>query len=547
MPGMKKPKKAAGGARATSGVAVGAAKKGPAAKGAGKSAMGKPSKRSAAANAAEAEEALLAVEHGLQAETFSMDSDGGDEDDDMEDENVLGLGDDSDNDELDDALLDGEEPLAAPAPAKRKNAALVAPIIPAAAVGYAPVRLGPKAQAAAAAAAALAAAATASPKSGKAGTMRPAPAQAPPASRKMALMEDSDEEGEKEEEDGSEEEDDEDGDEDDFQGGDIEAAAKRFDAKRARIAAEADAEMRLNAGDAERFVLPSADELEAERANPPNISSLKRRIHDLIFVLTDFKARREPLRSRSDYMEVLGGDMAEYFGYNRELIDVFAQLFSPSECLTFLEENDKPRPVTIRVNTLKAKRRDLMQALIARGCAIEPVGAWTKVGLKVLESPVPIGATPEYLAGHYMLQSAASLVPVTALAPQPGEKVLDMASAPGGKTSHLAQLMGNAGVLVANDLKKERLASLTANLARLGVSNTVITCMDGRALPTAYKGTFDRVLLDAPCSGLGVLARDTAARTAKGLTDVLKMAQLQVRAAAAHPPPPPPPTPPGGG
>jgi len=70
---------------------------------------------------------------------------------------------------------------------------------------------------------------------------------------------------------------------------------------------------------------------------------------------------------------------------------------------------------------------------------------------------VPIGATPEYLAGHYMLQSASSLLPVIALAPQKNERILDMAAAPGGKTTYIAQLMKNTGVLFANDLKATRL------------------------------------------------------------------------------------------
>ena len=92
-----------------------------------------------------------------------------------------------------------------------------------------------------------------------------------------------------------------------------------------------------------------------------------------------------------------------------------------------------------------------------RKITLEPVGDWTKVGLKINESKIPVGATQEYLAGHYMLQSACSFLPVLALAPRPGERVLDMAAAPGGKTSYIAQMMKNNGVLIANDSKKERL------------------------------------------------------------------------------------------
>ena len=94
-----------------------------------------------------------------------------------------------------------------------------------------------------------------------------------------------------------------------------------------------------------------------------------------------------------------------------------------------------------------------------------------------------------------------------ALAPQPNERIMDMAAAPGGKTTYIAQLMKNTGLLVANDLKKERLKSLNANLHRLGVTNTVVVNYDGRKIPKCFQ-KFDRVLLDAPCSGLGVISRD---------------------------------------
>ena len=113
--------------------------------------------------------------------------------------------------------------------------------------------------------------------------------------------------------------------------------------------------------------------------------------------------------------------------------------------------------------------RDLAAALIGRGVNLDPIGDWSKVGLVVYESKVPIGATPEYLAGHYTKQGASSLLPVMALAPQPHETVVDLAAAPGGKTTHIGALMNNTGLLYANELKKERLASLSANIQRMGV------------------------------------------------------------------------------
>ena len=170
--------------------------------------------------------------------------------------------------------------------------------------------------------------------------------------------------------------------------------------------------------------------------------------------------------------------------------------------------------MTIRTNTLRTRRRDLAQALINRGVTLEPIGKWTNLGLQVFESSVPIGATPEYLAGHYMLQAASSFLPVIALSPQPNERVLDMASAPGGKTTHMAALMQNTGVIFANDANKARTKSLTANVHRLGCKNVVVCSYDGREFPKVMGG-FDRVLLDAPCSGTGVISKDPSVKINK--------------------------------
>ena len=184
------------------------------------------------------------------------------------------------------------------------------------------------------------------------------------------------------------------------------------------------------------------------------------------------------------------------------------------------------RPVTIRANLLKTKRRDLAQALINRGVNLDPVGQWSKVGLVVYSSQVPLGATPEYLAGHYILQGASSLLPVMALAPQEGERVLDMAAAPGGKTTHVAALMKNTGLLFANDANKARGKAVVGNLHRLGVTNAVVSSYDGRKLPSIIKD-FDRVLLDAPCSGTGVISKDPSAKTSKDFKDIQLCSHLQ--------------------
>uniref|UniRef100_A0A8C6KDQ0 NOP2 nucleolar protein homolog (yeast) n=1 Tax=Nothobranchius furzeri TaxID=105023 RepID=A0A8C6KDQ0_NOTFU len=287
-----------------------------------------------------------------------------------------------------------------------------------------------------------------------------------------------------------------------------------------------DGTIQTNAEDMDKFRLPTAEESEKEGVLSLDLKTVYQRIKDNIDVLCNFSSKREEGKDRVEYLALLRKDLCTYYSYNEFLVEKLMDLFPLSELVDFLEANEIHRPVTIRTNTLKARRRDLAQALINRGVNLDPLGKWTKVGLVIFDSSVPIGATPEYLAGHYMLQGASSFLPVMALSPQEGELVLDMSSAPGGKTTYIAQLMRNTGVIVANDANKERLKSVVGNIHRLGVTNTVVCNYDGRQFPKVMGG-FDRVLLDAPCSGTGVIAKDPAVKTSKDEVDIQRSAHLQ--------------------
>ena len=274
------------------------------------------------------------------------------------------------------------------------------------------------------------------------------------------------------------------------------------------------------------FMLPTVEERAKESTMGADLQLVHMRIQEIVNILGNFKALATDGRSRSEYVEQLLSDICTFYGYNAFLAEKLFELFSPAEAIEFFEANETPRPITIRANTLRTRRRDLAQALINRGVNLEPLGKWTKVGLQVFESSVPIGATPEYLAGHYMLQAASSFLPCIALAPQPGERVLDMASAPGGKSTYLSALMQNTGTVFANDANKARVKALTANIHRLGCRNVVVCNYDGRQFPKVLGG-FDRVLLDSPCSGTGVIHKDQSVKTNKSTRDIQLLTHLQ--------------------
>lgn len=159
---------------------------------------------------------------------------------------------------------------------------------------------------------------------------------------------------------------------------------------------------------------------------------------------------------------------------------------------------------SIRVNTLKISVPELTARLADR-FILEPI-PWCKEGFWIThkEGRLDIGNTPEHCLGYYYVQEAASMIPPMVLDPQPGDIVLDMAAAPGSKTTQIAQMQWNTGVLVANDLTGDRLAALGVNLQRCGVLNAVVTQMPGQRMQGVQ---FDKILLDAPCSGTGTIRK----------------------------------------
>lgn len=206
--------------------------------------------------------------------------------------------------------------------------------------------------------------------------------------------------------------------------------------------------------------------------------------------------------------------LADKYGYSEWLVGRFLQYVPDVE--RFMEKMEQKPSQYIRVNTLKTNRDDLERRLVAKGFSLEHT-VLSEV-LKVTKAPMATGATNEYLLGHYYIQDLSSCMAVEALDVQGGQSVLDMAAAPGGKTTHIAQRMQNTGSIVALEPNQKRARSMSFNLDRLGVANTCILYAD--ALATTNLGKFDRVLLDAPCSCEGVIAKDKTRKTSHRPEDV---------------------------
>ncbi len=192
----------------------------------------------------------------------------------------------------------------------------------------------------------------------------------------------------------------------------------------------------------------------------------------------------------------------------------------------FIEKIKEPQPYWIRVNTLKCQENKLITRLEKKGFKFERFKALN--AYRILSKPVKHpGATIEHSLGYYYVQDLSSMAPVLALAPQPGEKILDMAAAPGSKTTMLAELMKNEGTIVANDVSMGRIKSLGGNLERLGITNVIMTRKDARNGNFGVK--FDKILLDAPCSGEGVIRKNPWGFRAPGKREHMYLREQQKR------------------
>lgn len=177
----------------------------------------------------------------------------------------------------------------------------------------------------------------------------------------------------------------------------------------------------------------------------------------------------------------------------------------------FWDSYDLPRTYGLRFNELKAiHAAENVQKLI-RHFQLEPV-AWCESGY-YYDAGVRPGKHPYHAAGLYYIQEPSAMSAVEWLDPQPGETILDLAAAPGGKTTHIASKMMGRGLLVSNEIHPERARILAENVERMGISNTVVTCASPDQLSRRFVACFDRIMLDAPCSGEGMFRKDAAAIT----------------------------------
>jgi 16S rRNA (cytosine967-C5)-methyltransferase len=227
-----------------------------------------------------------------------------------------------------------------------------------------------------------------------------------------------------------------------------------------------------------------------------------------------------------------------HLGYSHPqwICDRWERRWGQEKLTALLDWNNSPPPVFLRVNTLKSTPEELAAQFESEGVRFEPRQfGWAKSDLIFhLKSPPPLATLPSFQQGRFYIQDPSTLLAVGELDPRPGETVLDLCAAPGGKTTFIAQQMEDRGRIIAQDLDSKRLELIRENCTRLGVTCVQITPIEPPNAQ-ALGLQFDRVLVDAPCSNSGVMRRRVELRWRIQPSELnrLRTVQLDLLAQAA--------------
>ncbi|MBY8990043.1 MAG: RsmB/NOP family class I SAM-dependent RNA methyltransferase [Candidatus Lokiarchaeota archaeon] len=221
----------------------------------------------------------------------------------------------------------------------------------------------------------------------------------------------------------------------------------------------------------------------------------------------------------------LAQNLAKEYGYLPYMIERYLQFLGVDGTIDLLKANEIPLIPSIRVNTLKIKTPDLKIRMEQKGFELSPID-WIPYAYNVIKESFNLGSTHEFLQGYYYIQNLASMLAAVILNPKPGDVVIDMCAAPGSKATHLAQLMKNEGTLILIDRNKARIPALEINLRRLGIINSIVINMDAVNLSNLNIKA-DKILLDAPCTGEGLIRQDPNRKKSRKARDIEKMASIQ--------------------
>ncbi len=222
-------------------------------------------------------------------------------------------------------------------------------------------------------------------------------------------------------------------------------------------------------------------------------------------------------------------DMVRYlsivYSHPSELVERWLKLFGAQFTEELLQSNNQIPDFNVRVNTLITSRADLIEKLKAEDCQARE-GRYLSDAL-ILENPSSITRLEAFRKGLFTVQDESSMLSSVVLEPLEGQLAVDVCSAPGGKATHLAQLMKNKGTVLARDIHQHKLGLIESTAARLGIDIIKTELFDAAKLDENLIGKADRVLVDAPCTGLGIIRKKPDIKYSRNLSEQREIVKLQ--------------------
>ena len=238
---------------------------------------------------------------------------------------------------------------------------------------------------------------------------------------------------------------------------------------------------------------------------------------------------REFIREEKEIATIYENDdiksLSIRYSFPEEITRYIYDFYGMDYTKAYLRDADRVKNLAIRVNSLKTNREELKNKLIDDGFKVEE-GDISNMSL-IVKNPAGLASSKLFKAGFFTIQQEASMKTVEVLDPKENTRILDLCAAPGTKTSYLAEYTKNTAKIVANDLAKSKNKLILENIERLGLKNISLTNYDASSFVEDFKDRFDYVLVDAPCSGLGVVGRKPEIRYNRSKETIVRLANLQ--------------------
>ena len=238
---------------------------------------------------------------------------------------------------------------------------------------------------------------------------------------------------------------------------------------------------------------------------------------------------REFIRDEKEIATIYENDdiksLSIRYSFPEEITRYIYDFYGMDYTKAYLRDADRVKNLAIRVNSLKTNKKELKNKLIDDGFKVEE-GNISNISL-IVKNPAGLASSKLFKTGFFTIQQEASMKTVEVLDPKENTRILDLCAAPGTKTSYLAEYTKNTAKIVANDLAKSKNKLILENIERLGLENISLTNYDASSFVEDFKDGFDYVLVDAPCSGLGVVGRKPEIRYNRNKETIVRLANLQ--------------------